>query len=283
MTKSVESKSQVGSWESCHTMLTNRHNLSKLPSLIIPSKITPDMEEASNESSSDEEEQNYDSDAVEELKECKNAEEFFDEYLWEVLCANCLRNDWSIYECMFENLTLYHELENDGAYEEIMEDVEKLERKCGSFTDALDKAIETHGEMIEQLVDGYRKFRGELPSWKNEHTIWRRLAYPKRYGCDSYTLTECNCKWNSCSLMERFRKFALKMHAMEIDCLMQNIIEAVRERPRDVTLDEALDKEIKAREVEIVEKFKDAKARLDSIGNDEKTLRKRWGIKENKQ
>ena len=83
--------------------------------------------------------------------------------------------------------------------------------------------------------------------------------------------------------MERFRKFALKMHAMEIDGLMQNIIEAVRERPRDVTLDEALDKEIIAREVEIVENFKDAKARLDSLGNDEKTLRKRWGIKENKQ
>ena len=73
------------------------------------------------------------------------------------------------------------------------------------------------------------------------------------------------------------------MYAMEIDGLMQNIIEAVRERPRDVTLDEALDKEIKAREVEIVEKFKDAKARLDSLDNDEKTLCKRWGIKENKQ
>ena len=45
------------------------------------------------------------------------------------------------------------------------------------------------------------------------------------------------------------------MHAMEIDGLMQNITEAVRERPRDVTLDEALDKEIKAREVKFVKKF----------------------------
>ena len=56
------------------------------------------------------------------------------------------------------NLTLYHELENDGGYEEIIEDINKLERECVSFLDALDRVIDTNGEMIEQLVNGYRKF-----------------------------------------------------------------------------------------------------------------------------
>ena len=54
---------------------------------------------------------------------------------------------------------------------------------------------------------------------------------------------------------------------MEIDDLMQDIIEAVRNRSNDITRDDALSMELKNREKSILSKFKEAKDKLDKHGS----------------
>ena len=58
------------------------------------------------------------------------------------------------------------------------------------------------------------------------------------------------------------------MHALEIEDLMQDLIEAVRNRDNDVTQDDALDMELRSREEAILSKFKEAKDRMDKDGYD---------------
>ena len=58
------------------------------------------------------------------------------------------------------------------------------------------------------------------------------------------------------------------MHAMEVDDLMQDLIEAVRNRDDDITRDDSLDMELKSREQAILAKFKEAKDILDRDGYD---------------
>ena len=203
--------------------------------------------------------------------ECEDEEEIYDEYLWEVLCMKCLKYNWSIYECMHKHLTLYYELEKDDPYQEIMEDVQKEEEEGSCFIDALNSAIKKHQDLIEQAVEEYRDGG---PHWKNEPpNMWRYLAIPAKYRCDWYTATECKCDNNSCSLLKRFCALALTLHAMEIDDLIQNIIEAVDERDNDITRDVALDMELKVREESILLKFKRAKEKLDGMGQDEINMR----------
>ena len=61
---------------------------------------------------------------------------------------------------------------------------------------------------------------------------------------------------------------------MEIDDLMKDIIEAVRNRSNDITRDDALSMELKNREQSILSKFKEAKDTLDKRGNDAEFMHK---------
>ena len=211
--------------------------------------------------------------------EDSSAEEFSDEeegynhYLWEILCSKCFKYDMSIYQCMFEIISLYFALEKDDTYQEIMEDVEKKEKEGSSFVEALDDAIEKNQHLIEEAVAEYRG--DKALHWKDEPmNIWRTISIPSKYRCDWFTSTECHCERNTCSLTKRFRAFALTIQAMEIDDLMQDIIEAVRNRSNDITRDDALSMELKNREQSILSKFKEAKDKLDKCGNDADCMHK---------
>ena len=61
---------------------------------------------------------------------------------------------------------------------------------------------------------------------------------------------------------------------MEVDDLMQDIIEAVRNRFNNISRDDALDMELKSREQSILSKFKVAKDGLDKSGNDAECMHK---------
>ena len=206
--------------------------------------------------------------------ECVDAEEYYDEYLWEIFAVKCLKEDWSILECMHQYLALYHELERDEPYEEIMEDVKKAQTNgkwC--FTKALDWAIEKNKDLITSLVADYRDgddYDGMLP------TIWDIMASPDQFGCKWFTGTECDCNGNGCSWLNKFRSFALIFHAMDMDEIVGNIDKAVDERSEDTTRDEAIDKELKVREEAILERFKEAKERLERLDMDETFWRESW-------
>ena len=205
-------------------------------------------------------------------EEFSDDEERYVHHLWIMLCIKCFKHDLSIYECMFRTLTLYFALENDDAYQEIMEDVEQEEKQGLSFVDALDNAIEKHQDLIEEAVSEYRD---KTLHWKDETmNVWRYIAIPSKYRCDWFTVTECRCERNTCSLLKTFRAFVLTMHAMEVDDLMQDLIEAVRNRDNDITEDDALDMELKSREQEILSKFKEAKDRMDKHGYDAEYMHK---------
>ena len=201
-----------------------------------------------------------------EEEEFEDKEEQYDHQLWILLHIKCFKYNLSIYECMFRTLTLYFALEKDDPYQEIMEDVEKKERQGLSFVDALDNAIEKHQDLIEDVVAEYRD---KTLHWRDEPiNVWRYIAIPSKYRCDWFTKTECRCERNTCSILKTFRAFALTMHAMEIDDLMQDLIEAVRNRDDDITRDDSLDMELKNREQAILAKFKEAKDILDRDGYD---------------
>ena len=61
---------------------------------------------------------------------------------------------------------------------------------------------------------------------------------------------------------------------MEIDDLMQDIIEKVRNKSNNITRDDALSMELKNREQSILSKFKEAKDKLDKCGNDADCMHK---------
>ena len=124
--------------------------------------------------------------------------------------------------------------------------------------------LKKNQDLIEEAVaDNHDK----TLHWRDEPiNIWRYIAIPSKYRCDWFTKTECRCERNTCSLLKTFRYFALTMHAMEIDDLMQDLIEAVRNRDDDITRDDALDMELKAREQSILSKFMEAKNRMGRHG-----------------
>ena len=206
-------------------------------------------------------------------EEFSDDEEGYDHYLWELLCIKCFKYNLSIYECMFRIISLYFALEKDDSYQEIMEDVEKKEKQGSTFVEGLDDAIEKNQHLIEEAVAEYRD--DKALHWKDEPmNIWRTISIPSKYRCDWFTNTECHCERNTCSLTKRFRAFALTINAMEIDDLMQDIIEAVRNRSNDITRDDALSMELKNREQSILSKFKEAKDTLDKRGNDAEFMHK---------
>ena len=199
-------------------------------------------------------------------EEFEDDEERYDHHLWILLCIKCFKYNLSIYECMFRTLTQYFALEKDEPYQEIMEDVEQKEKEGLSFVDALDYAIEKNQDFIEEVVAEYRD---KTLHWRDEPmNIWRTISIPSKYRCDWFTKTTCRCKRNTCSILKTFRAFALTMHALEIDDLMQDLIEAVCNRDNDITRDDALDMELKSREQAILSKFKEAKDRMDKYGYD---------------
>ena len=206
-------------------------------------------------------------------EEFSDDEERYVHHLWMMLCIKCFKHDMSIYECMFRTLTLYFALEKDDPYQEIVNNVEKNEIQGLSFVDALDNAIEKNQDLIEEAVAEYQG--DKAIHWKDEPmNIWRTISIPSKYRCDWFTNTECHCERNTCSLTKRFRAFALTINAMEIDDLMQDIIEAVRNRSNDITRDDALSMELKNREKSILSKFKEAKDKLDKCGNDADCMHK---------
>ena len=230
-------------------------------------KLIEDADEVSPSKDTDEVSVNDDTtDEDFSAEEFIDEEEMYDHRLWILLCVKCFKYDLSIYECMFRTLTLYFSLEKDDPYQEIMDNVEKNEIQGLSFVDALDNAIEKNQDLIEEAVAEYRD---KTLHWRNEPiNVWRYIAIPSKYRCDWFTKTECRCERNTCSLLETFRYFVLTMHAMEIDDLMQDLIEAVRNRDSNITQDDAMDMELKAREQSILSKFMKAKKRLDRGGYD---------------
>ena len=227
-------------------------------------RIHKSIEDADDKVSRDTDDDTMDENSSAE--EFSDDEERYDHQLWIILCIKCFKHDLSIYECMFRTLTLYFALQKDDPYQEIMEDVEKKERQGLSFVDALDNAIEKHQDLIEDVVAEYRD---KTLHWRDEPiNVWRYIAIPSKYRCDWFTKTECRCERNTCSILKTFRAFALTMHAMEIDDLMQDLIEAVRNRDDDITRDDSLDMELKSREQAILAKFKEAKDILDRDGYD---------------
>ena len=237
------------------------------------SKLIEDADEVSLCKDSDDVSVNDDTtDEESSAEEFIDDEERYDHQLWFLLCIKCFKHDLSIYECMFRTLTLYFALEKDAPYQKIMDDVEKKEKQGLSFVDALDNAIEKNQDLIEEAVAEYRD---KTLHWRDEPiNVWRYIAIPSKYRCDWFTKTECRCERNTCSLLKTFRYFALTMHAMEIDDLMQDLIEAVRNRDDDITRDDALDMELKAREQSILSKFMEAKNRMDRGGYDAQCMHK---------
>ena len=201
-----------------------------------------------------------------EEEEFEDKEEQYDHQLWILLHIKCFKYNLSIYECMFRTLTQYFALEKDEPYQQIMEDVEQKEKEGLSFVDALDYAIEKNQDFIEEVVAEYR----DKPlHWRDEPmNVWRTISIPSKYRCDWFTKTTCRCKRNTCSILKTFCSFVLTMHALEIEDLMQDLIEAVRNRDNDVTQDDALDMELRSREEAILSKFKEAKDRMDKDGYD---------------
>ena len=213
-----------------------------------------------------------DDSSVDSMDECENEEELFEELLWELLCVKCLKYDWSIYECMKKHLELYYNIEKDDSYQEIMDDVEIEESKGLSFANALDSAIRKHEHLIEKAAFEYRD---ETLYWKQEPlNVWRYLAIPCKYRCNQQSIRECKCKNNSCSLLRRFRALALTLNAMKIDDLIQDIVEAIEKRMDDISLEDAIDGQLKQREDAIVSKFKIAHQKLEKKGYDEESLLK---------
>ena len=205
--------------------------------------------------------------------EFSDEEEGYNHELWEVLCGKCFKYNWSIYECMFRIISLYFAIEKDDSYQEILEDVEKIEKQGSTFVEGLDDAIEKNQDLIEEAVAEYQG--DKALHWKDEPmNIWRTISIPSIYRCDWFTNTECHCERNTCSLTTRFRAWVLTFNAMEVDDLMQDIIEAVRNRSNDITRDDALSMELKNREQSILSKFKEAKDKLDKCGNDADCMHK---------
>ena len=109
--------------------------------------------------------------------------------------------------------------------------------------------------------------------WKQEPlNVWKYLAIPCKYRCNWQSISECKCKNNSCSILRRFRALTLTLNAMKIDDLIQNIVEAIERRMEDISLEDAIDKQLKEREDAIVSKFKIAHQRLEKRGYDEESL-----------
>ena len=273
--------------DSCHKLLANRHSLSRHrkickgvevsplknsnPSFDEPAvkrvKVHKLIETVDDEVSVNTSEDEKSEDSIDE---CEDEEELYDEILWEILCVKCFKNDWSIYECMHKHLDLYYNIEKDDPYQEIMEDVEKEESQGTCFVDALDSAIKKHEDLIEESAAEYRD---NTLYWRNEPpNVWRYLSIPCKYRCSGHSATECNCENRSCSNLRRFRALALTLHAMENDDLIQDIIEAVKERTDVISIEDAIDRELKVREGSIVAKFKEAKERLEKKSYDTKSL-----------
>lgn len=236
------------------------------------------IETVDDETSGDTSEDDKSDDTVADLiDQCEDEEELYDEVLWELFCVKCLKFDWSIYECMQKHLDLYYNKEKDDPYQEIMEDVEREESQGTCFVDALDDAIKKHEDLIEESAVEYRD---KTLYWRNEPpNVWRYLAIPCKYRCSLQSRADCNCENNSCSLLRRFRTLAMTLHAMEIDDLIQDIIEAVEKRIDEISVEGAIEREIKVREGPIIAKFRDAKERLQKKGYDEENL---WKIFEKK-
>lgn len=226
---------------------------------------------------SDVDDEKSDDSSVDSMDECEDEEDLFDELLWELLCVKCLKYDWSIYECMQKHLELYYNIEKDDSYQEIMDDVEIEESKGLSFVNALDSAIQKHEHLIEKAAFEYRD---ETLYWKQEPlNVWKYLAIPCKYRCNWQSISECKCKNDSCSLLRRFRALALTLNAMKIDDLIQNIVKAIEKRMEDISLEDAIDRQLKQREDVIVSKFKIAHQRLEKRGYDEESLLKMFNNK----
>ena len=61
---------------------------------------------------------------------------------------------------------------------------------------------------------------------------------------------------------------------MKIDDLMQDIVEGLEKRKDDISVEDAIDRELKLREDTIVAKFRIANKRLEKKGYDEESLLK---------
>ena len=236
-------------------------------------KLYKIIENADGENSfNNKDDEKSDDSSVDSMDECEDEEDLFDELLWELLCVKCLKYDWSIYECMQKHLELYYNIEKDDPYQEIMHDVEIEENNGSSFVDALDGAIRKHEHLIENAAFEYRN---ETLYWRHEPpNVWKYLAIPCKYRCNWQSISECKCENNSCSLLRRFRALALTLNAMKIDDLIQDIVESIEKRMDDISLEDAIDRQLKQREDQIVSKFKIAHERLEKKGYDEETLLK---------
>ena len=206
-----------------------------------------------------------DDSSAENDSSAEDVEDLFEKCLWDLLCRKCLRYDWSIYQCIYKHLEVYYEQERDVPYQKIMEDVEKEESEGSSFIDALERAIQKNESLIRQSIQDYGA--GKL-FWEYEPpNIWRLLNVPSKCFCKA----ECNCQG---SPLKKFKVLVRILHAMEYDDLIGDIIDAVTES--ELSRDIALETEIKARQEEIVSKFKQAKEELEELGQDEKTMTERW-------
>lgn len=186
-----------------------------------------------------------------ELTDESSDDEEDDEYLWERFVMSCNRGTGqSIFEWLEGIIKLYKWSEKDELFQKIMEDVEKAKRLDYSLSEAFDFAVHNNKDKIVSSV-------ANCPS---DDDFWCALSSRDvQTGCKWLSGDDCNCdECHGSSLIKKVRTFVQIFYGMQNDDVMQDILVEVNERGGDKTVDDAIEESMQRHKEEILKKYDQA-------------------------